>query len=253
MAVYRDEKTGRWFIDYYFRGKRIRECAGTNKRMAEQALSIRKAEILQGKFKIEKLKPSPRFEQFAETFLDWSKANKRSFVRDQSLVKNLRGAFSGKLLSEITPWLIEKYKKDRQAATVHGRAIRPATINREVACLKRMFSKAIEWGQTAENPGAKVKLLREDNRMERILDARGAAASSGGLYRSLATVCRDGPAHRHAFGRNPKPQVGARRFEQRVSRGRVHEEREKPQGPDKRDLDSYAQSCYKGRAVRLRG
>lgn len=129
MAVYRDEKTGKWFIDYYFRGKRIREHAGTKKRMAEQALSIRKAEILQGKFKIETLKPSPRFEQFAETFLDWSKANKRSFVRDQSLVKNLRGAFSGKLLSEITPWLIEKYKKDRQAATVHGRAIRPATIN----------------------------------------------------------------------------------------------------------------------------
>jgi len=169
MAVYRDEKTEKWFIDYYFRGKRIRECAGTNKRMADQALSIRKAEILQGKFNIEKLKPSPRFGQFAEDFLEWSQANKRSFVRDQSLVKNLRGAFSGKLLSEITPWLIEKYKKDRQAATVHGRAIRPATINREVACLKRMFSKAIEWGQTAENPGAKVKLLREDNRMERIL------------------------------------------------------------------------------------
>ncbi len=169
MAVYRDEKTGKWFIDYYYRGKRIRECAGTNKRMAEQALSIRKAEILQGKFNIEKLTPSPRFEQFTTDFLAWSQANKRSFERDRSLVKNLLGAFRGKLLSEITTWLIEKYKKDRQAAMIHGRPIRPATINREVACLKRMFTKAIEWGKATENPGGKVKLLREDNRRERIL------------------------------------------------------------------------------------
>jgi integrase len=169
MAVYRDEKTGKWFIDYYYRGKRIRECAGTNKRAAEQALSIRKAEILQGRFKIETLKPSPRFEHFAQDFLDWSQANKRSFQRDRCLVKNLLAAFRGKLLSEITPWLIEKYKKDRQAATVHGRPIKPATVNREVACLKRMFSLAIEWGRATEHPGAKVKLLREDNKLERIL------------------------------------------------------------------------------------
>ena len=27
MAVYRDQKTGKWFIDYYYRGKCIRECA----------------------------------------------------------------------------------------------------------------------------------------------------------------------------------------------------------------------------------
>ncbi len=169
MAVYRDEKSGKWFIDYYYRGKRVRECAGLNRRKAEQALSIRKAEILQGKFNIEKLKLSPRFEQLAKEFLDWSQANKRSFQRDRSLVKNLMAAFRGKLLSEITNWLIEKYKKDRRTAMVYGRPIKPATINREVACLKRMFSLAIEWGRATENPGAKVKLFREDNRMERIL------------------------------------------------------------------------------------
>ena len=45
----------------------------------------------------------------------------------------------------------------------------PATLNRELACLKHMFNKAIEWEKMEYNPVRRVKLLREDNARLRYL------------------------------------------------------------------------------------
>ena len=47
-----------------------------------------------------------------------------------------------------------------------------ATVNREVACLKHIFTKAIEWGIVQKNPGKRVKLLRERNTRLRYLDEK---------------------------------------------------------------------------------
>jgi hypothetical protein len=51
MALYKRGK--RWWIEYEHEGKRYRESAGRTKRVAEQALSVRSAEIAQGKFNIQ--------------------------------------------------------------------------------------------------------------------------------------------------------------------------------------------------------
>ena len=55
----------------------------------------------------------------------------------------------------ITPKAIEEYKTHRL------QHVKPATVNRELALLKHMFTKAIEWAYTKENPAKGVKLLRE--------------------------------------------------------------------------------------------
>ena len=51
--------------------------------------------------------------------------------------------------------MIEKYKADRL------QRVTPATVNRELACLKFMYTKTIEWGYVKTNPAKKVKLLKE--------------------------------------------------------------------------------------------
>ena len=51
--------------------------------------------------------------------------------------------------------MIEKYKAKRLEK------VAPATVNRELACLKHMFSKAIEWDYVKTNPVKKVKSLKE--------------------------------------------------------------------------------------------
>lgn len=52
MAIY--NKIGKWFIDYYYNGKRKRENVGTIKKLAQRALEARKGEIAQGRFGLKK-------------------------------------------------------------------------------------------------------------------------------------------------------------------------------------------------------
>lgn len=191
MALF--QKRGQWYIDYYAEGRRVRERVGVSKRLAERALTARRGEITQGRFKLQDVKRSPRFEQVAEEYATWARAHLRSWLRQSGTLRRLRAYFDGRTLREITPWLIERYKQERLKATVGGRRaaptapagrwpaghaagapprpIRPTTINRELACLKRLFNLAMQWGKAESNPVRVVKFFREDGRRERILSA----------------------------------------------------------------------------------
>ncbi len=45
----------------------------------------------------------------------------------------------------------------------------PASVNRELACLKHIFTKAQEWNKIDFNPAKRVKLYKEDNNRVRCL------------------------------------------------------------------------------------
>ncbi len=108
-----------------------------------------------------------KFEKMTNLYLEnYSKPNKKSSRRDVTSINNLKPFFAGKYLHEITPLDMEKYKRGRQGEVSN------ATVNREVACLKHIFTKAIEWGMVQKNPGKKVKLLRERNTRLRYLDEK---------------------------------------------------------------------------------
>jgi integrase len=86
-------------------------------------------------------------------------------LRDQQLLKPLT-SFFGKdtQLTEISPIEIEGYKVKRRSE-VSG-----ATVNRELALLKRMFNLAITWDlYLGQNPVRKVKFFQEFNTGKRIL------------------------------------------------------------------------------------
>jgi integrase len=161
MGIYK--RKNKWFLDYYFQGKRIREAANTtNKSIAEDMLAARKADILRDKFKIADLQPNMYFSQLAEEYLAYAKENKKSWKRDETSLKHLKPFFENRRLAEITARMIEKYKSKRTSDGVS-----PATINRELSCMKHMYNLAIVWEMARENPAARVKLFRERNkRME---------------------------------------------------------------------------------------
>jgi integrase len=160
MGIY--ARNGKYFIDYRFQGRRIRECVGPNKKMAEQALAIKQAEIAQGRFQI-KAQHHLSFRDFAATYLDFARTEKRSWERDKSILTNLLPFFGHRNLGDITSFLIENYKQQRVAK------VKPATVNREIALLKHMFNMAIRWGKADANPMKDVRLFREDNIQERVL------------------------------------------------------------------------------------
>ena len=160
-------KKNKWFIDYKFEGRRIRESIGPSKTVAELVLKKRKIEIAEGRYLNKKKEEREKFDDFARTFHELhSKVNHRPSVIRRNVVslKNLSTMFSGKYLSEITPQLIERYKLTRITQ------VKPATVNRELTCLKCMFNKAISWNKASDNPVRKVKMLKEDNKRIRYLE-----------------------------------------------------------------------------------
>ncbi len=155
MAVYKKGKN--WYVDYYVRGRRKRKKVGPSKKLAlhvskDVQIKIAKAEYL-GIYDDKKVV----LEELAAQYLSFSKTNKalRSFQRDQFSVAHLAAAFKGKYIYEITPKMIEDYKAKRLEY------VGPATVNRELACLKHMYTKAIEWGYVRANPAKIVRKLKE--------------------------------------------------------------------------------------------
>lgn len=163
MGVYLRGKS--WYIDFHYEGKRYTEKVGkVSKSVAEEKLDIKRSEVIRGEWKPKVVKTS--FEKFKEQYLEFSKANKKpkTSLRDTVSLKPLEGFFKGKLLSEINPFLIEKYKLKRKEDGVTVR-----TINIELACLRYMFNMGLKWGKVQKNPVKEVRLFKEPEGKDRIL------------------------------------------------------------------------------------
>ncbi|MFH0732203.1 MAG: site-specific integrase [Candidatus Omnitrophota bacterium] len=176
-----------WYIDYYAYGKRKREKIGPSKALAENVLHKRKIEIAENKYLDIRKEQKIKFEDFTiEYFNLHCKPNNKSCMGfDRHNINALKKFFSGKHLYEITPLSVEKFKAER------AQEVSAATVNRNLACLKSMFNRAIEWGKAKENPVKKVKLFRENNKRLRYLEKEEIVkllANSNKHLRSIVVV-----------------------------------------------------------------
>lgn len=175
MAIYK--KGNNWFLDHYCDGHRVRECVGPNKRVAEQALAVRKTEMLQGRFHLDSKKGPVRFKEIADQFLEHSKTTKLSWRRDCDLVKHLMSFFGDRWSDQITAEIVEQYKVRRRKEVLawgkyagrDPRDVPMSTINRELSCLRRIFNLAIAWDKVEKNPVKGVRFFREETVPERVL------------------------------------------------------------------------------------
>ncbi|NIP39179.1 MAG: site-specific integrase [Candidatus Dadabacteria bacterium] len=171
MGVYK--KKNRWYIDYYLpNGDRKREAvsikgvdpAQINRQDALKALTIRKAEINQGKFDIAQTKKPVSIEKIINNYLEWAKDNHIAYERDISASKPLLEFFDGKNSSHVNTWSMEKYKSFRKSQNK-----KPETINKELSFIKSAFKLAFENGVTGSNPINGVKLLKVPKSKPRVL------------------------------------------------------------------------------------
>ena len=156
-----------YFMEYYADGKRKRKKVSSSRKLAELALQKRKVEIAEGRFLDIKKEIKIRFEDFSDEYLELhSKINNKSWKKsDATNIKTLKKHFTGKYLFEITSKMIEEFKSKRLAEEVA-----PATVNRNLICLKSIFNKAILWQKAEANPVKGVKMLKEDNKRLRYLE-----------------------------------------------------------------------------------
>lgn len=162
MGIYLRNKI--YYIDYYAGNDRIREPAGTSRRDAERLHAKRLAELSAGSY-IHKRDAKVTFRQFAKTyFINHSKANKKSWKTDEFRIETLNDCFGNQLLTQIRPLDIERFKAERLEKMAK------ATVNRELALLKNIFTKATHWGTFNRlNPVKMVQMCKEDNERLRFL------------------------------------------------------------------------------------
>ena len=168
MKGVRQHPNGDWYIDYRLpSGSRRRETIGSNKKLAEQVMCKRRAEIAEGKY-LDKVKEERiRFEVFADEYLRLhSMVNNKSWRKsDLCNVNVLKRSFAGRFLKDITPRLIEEFKANK------AQEVSPARVNRLLSCLRAMFNRAKAWKRfTGENPVQSVKLFKENNERTRFLE-----------------------------------------------------------------------------------
>src|ERR1039458_2388413 len=103
MALYQRGRT--WYADFYHGKTRVQVSTGTaNRREAEKFLALRVSEVERGEY----AKPIRiTLAELGSQYMDYAKANKRSWLRDQQILEHLNGAFGHMLLPDITGLPIE--------------------------------------------------------------------------------------------------------------------------------------------------
>jgi integrase len=158
-----------WWIRYAgLDGRVIQESSGSTKfKEAEALLFQRKQMIREGKQppSIKKI-ATFTFNQLADEYLKWSE-RQRSFKSKKDFMNRLREYFGNLPLRQFTTMAVEQYQTEKS-----NKGNKPATVNRHIATLKHMFSKAVQWEMVENHVAEKVrqvKLLEENNKRLRYL------------------------------------------------------------------------------------
>jgi integrase len=146
-----------WYIKYYRNGRPFRECAGSTKEAdAIELLKTRQGEIATGTFAGLGYKRITFDDLSRELLTDYKINNKKSLWRTKLSIAHLKGFFGGHKACAIDTPLIRQYAKHRQTE-----GAKSATINRELAALRRMFRLAVQDNRLSRVPY--FPMLREDN------------------------------------------------------------------------------------------
>jgi len=183
--IYRRGKT--YWLKYYTldpetgRARAIRESAGTEKyREAETLLKQREGAIAGGTIITPKMVRLVFSDAARDVLADYSTNGKRSVEHVRRYVRlHLEPFFGRRRMSAITTSDVRQYIARRQAQGASN-----ATVNRELAVLKRAFTLAIVAGSLSSRPP--IPLLRENNARRGFFETEQFAAVRRHLRPDLA-------------------------------------------------------------------
>lgn len=217
MAVFK--RGNKYWFSFYWNGQRIQKSTKQgDKSVARTIQAAYRTALAKGEVGIMERKSAPRFCAAMEKFLKWSEtehaAHPGTHRRYETSSKALLRHFVDVPLERISPGDVEDFKTkrarewkiSRRKAPASGksedetrprkepptrRVLRPATVNRELACLKALFNYAIKQEWLAGNPVRGVKFLDEDNDHTRAIgfeEQRRYLAQASQPLRDIATV-----------------------------------------------------------------
>jgi len=155
-----------WWMSFMYQGQQVRRSTGTpDKRLAEAILGQVKVQIIEGRF-FEKPEAQQRtLMELVDRYISEHAVRRANYRRELTSVKTLKAFFGNPMLDQVTPKRIVAYKNHR-----YTNGVKPATINRELATLKKAFNLARrEWEWCTDNPVCRVSMERENNTRDRWL------------------------------------------------------------------------------------
>jgi integrase len=197
-----------YWYHFLFNGEHVqRSTKQGNPRTARQIEAAFRTALAKGEVGITERKKAPGFKAAMKSFLSWSQAEHEAHPATHRRYKvsslALLSHFGDKHIDQITTEDVEGFKAARamESATAKGKEkgtrkstgkrIRPATVNRELACLKALFNHALKSDLTFRNPVSRVDFLPENNEQTRVLSydeqARYLAAATP-VLRDVATL-----------------------------------------------------------------
>jgi integrase len=152
-----------YWVQYYIHGKRYRESAeSTNPAVARRLLKKRIGDAASGRPVLPQVEKT-KLSDITKMLLDDYKANgRRSLDRAEDAVAHLHEFFSPDTRAiDITSDRITAYQVHRQQETYKGKPVASATVNYEVAMLRRAFRLGARAGKVAVRP--EVPMLHVEN------------------------------------------------------------------------------------------
>lgn len=158
-----------FFLDYRLNGRRNRYRIGTYPSLsvdgARELAKIAAGEVakgtdLQARKKADRIAADRARHSTLATFLEryeaWEKAHRK--VRHATRIRSVfPAAWQSQPLAALDSWKLESWRRDARKGGKES-----TTVNRDIAALKSVFSKAIEWGIVDRSGIAKVKPLKTD-------------------------------------------------------------------------------------------
>jgi len=191
----RPRGSGIFWIRYWVNGRECREKVGT-KSDAIARYQQRKTEAREGR-----LPSSQRqvpFDTFVREYLESERSRVRSFVTMARHGRRWIERFGARPLRSILPLDVEKWAARR------GTDLSPASVNRELSFLRRVFNVAIANDLVERNPVKGVKFLREPSGRVRFLteyeEARLRAEVSEEDWRLIDFAINTGLRQGEQFG-----------------------------------------------------
>ncbi|MDP6924067.1 MAG: site-specific integrase, partial [Candidatus Scalindua sp.] len=135
-------------------------------KVAGKLLIQRRNEAIEGKTPIKEIK-NYTFRELANEYHKFAQRQKSYLKSKVYLINQLTQIFGNLPLKRFTPMLLEQYQTDKLQ-----KGSKPSTVNRLLATISHMFTKAVEWEMLSEDILKKirnVKFLPENNKRLRYL------------------------------------------------------------------------------------
>ncbi len=167
----KDYNRGTWYYEFRLDRRRYHKSIpeAATRKQAVSAERAAKSAIFENKYQT--LTDTTTFTEFVDdVYYDYIEQNNVNTYSKRVFTKVLVKYFGKKPIRDITPEDCRKFLRARQGTpTIHGRARKPASINKELSTLSKILNLAKQERKVESNPLEFVPMLKESKPRERIL------------------------------------------------------------------------------------